>query len=304
MFLVAIPLKNGGPVWRRAVDALVAERAHLGFGVLVIDSGSIDGSDDYAKAHGFEVLTIASDAYDHGATRNLAVREADRRGFVWIVFLTHDCVVKPGSIANLLTELAKSDKIAIAYGRQLPRDTAKPVEQHARHFNYGPQALHKTLAMSSNLGFKTVFSSNSFAAYRLADLLAFGGFPEPVICSEDVFIAAKCIQAGKTVAYVAEAECEHSHAYTALQEAKRMFEVGVFHATHPWILKTFGKVSGEGLRFVRSELAFVWRLSPHLVLHVIGRSGLKYLGYRLGLIYRFLPKSWCARLSVYQGYWR
>ena len=62
---------------------------------------------------------------------------------------------------------------------------------------------------------------------------------------------------GYKVAYSADAAVLHSHNYSMKQEFKRYFDLGVFLEKEHWILDTFGKAEGEGLRFVRSELAYL-----------------------------------------------
>ncbi len=145
--------------------------------------------------------------------------------------------------------------------------------------------------------------SNSFAAYRVADLQAVGGFPSSVILGEDMSVAARLLMAGKTVAYVADACAHHSHNYSVLQEFRRYFDTGVFHARSPWLLAEFGSAGGEGLRFVRSELAYLWRQAPWWIPSALVRTAAKLIGYRLGRLESRWPlwfKRWC---SMHKGYW-
>lgn len=47
---------------------------------------------------------------------------------------------------------------------------------HARNFNYSSKSIVKSKADTEKLGIKTVFMSNSFAAYRRSVFEALGGF--------------------------------------------------------------------------------------------------------------------------------
>jgi len=49
----------------------------------------------------------------------------------------------------------------------------------------------------------------------------------------------------------------HSHDYSFLDEFKRYFDIGVFHTNTSWLQQTFGGASGEGLRFVISEMRYL-----------------------------------------------
>ena len=105
---------------------------------------------------------------------------------------------------------------------------------------------------------------------------------------------------GYKVAYSVDAAVLHSHNYSMKQEFKRYFDLGVFLEKEHWILDTFGKAEGEGLRFVRSELAYLRDQGlSHLVPASIARVGAKWLGYRLGQVHRSLPRSIMKRLSMH-----
>src|SRR5690606_21821348 len=108
--------------------------------------------------------------------------------------------------------------------------------------------FRSSLADRNTLGLKAVFSSNSFAVYRLSVLRELGGFPERVILSEDMHLAARAVMAGHKLAYAAQAAVRHSHNYTPLQEFRRYFDIGVFHTEQAWIARTFGGAGGEGRR--------------------------------------------------------
>src|SRR5207302_2134146 len=65
---------DGGALFARTLRALA--RQTVGHELLVCDSGSSDGSDELARAHGARVLHIARDKFSHGASRNLLMGEA------------------------------------------------------------------------------------------------------------------------------------------------------------------------------------------------------------------------------------
>jgi rhamnosyltransferase len=153
------------------------------------------------------------------------------------------------------------------------------------------------------MGIKSIFISNSFAAYRREALLASGGFPKNVIFGEDTITAARLLLSGWKVAYVAEAQVYHSHSYTWKQEFKRYFDIGVLHARARWLLQEFGTAGGEGGRFVRSELRYLWPLHWSLIPSALIRTALKLVGYRLGRIEKRLSPGLKRRLSMHPGFW-
>ena len=171
-------------------------------------------------------------------------------------------------------------------------------------FNYPAESRIKTFADIPCLGIKSAFISNSFAAYRRSALEAVGGFPTNCIVSEDTFVAAKMILSGWQIVYCAEAQVYHSHNYNYYQEFQRYFDIGVFHAREPWVRKRLGGAEGEGRRFFFSEVKFLLRKAPYLVLSACLRSAIKYLGFRTGLLEKYLPFGLKRRLSMQKSFWR
>lgn len=269
---------------------------------LVVDSSSTDGTDFSTLPSSGLLLRIAAADFNHGGTRNLALSHL-RAGTDVVVFMTQDALLADPHALSRLVSVFADPAVACAYGRQLPHADASPVAAHARLFNYPAASRTVSLNDKAHLGLKACFLSNSFAAYRVADLQAVGGFPASVILGEDMSVAARLLMAGKRVAYVADACAHHSHNYSVLQEFRRYFDTGVFHARSPRLLQTFGSVGGEGLRFVRSELAYLWRHAPMWIPSALVRTAAKLVGYRLGRLEALWPvwfKRWC---SMHKGFW-
>jgi rhamnosyltransferase len=254
-----------------------------------------------AEASGFEVLRIARSEFNHGGTRQRAVEHLDDCDI--IVFLTQDAILADGN--SLCEIIAQFDDplVAVAYGRQIPHQGAKPIEAHARIFNYGPQSIRKDTAAAVRLGVKVFFCSNSFAAYRRSLLLSLGGFRDDLILGEDMEYAARAVKSGYVNMYCATATVLHSHDYNLGQSVARYFDLGVFYTENSDMQRQFGSNSGEGARFLRSELAYLARRSPFSIPRALTLTAAKLLGYRLGRIHRVLPMALKRRLSQFGGYW-
>jgi len=149
-------------------------------------------------------------------------------------------------------------------------------------FNYSPHSAIRSLEDANTLGFKTIFFSNSFGAYRRIALEKIGGFPRNSNFGEDTMVAALLLKSGWRVAYVADAMAYHSHAYSYQEEFGRYYKIGQLHGSEPWLLHDFGKASGEGRRFAVSEIRYLLKHAPWLIPDAIFRTGLKYLAYRWG----------------------
>lgn len=300
-FAVIVPVLNPGAWWEQWLSRLGQQICQPNI-LLVIDSHSTDNVLQTWVLPNQRTLKINRAEFNHGGTRHWAVEQLADQVEV-VVFLTQDALLAtPHALCRMLDAFA-DPAVAVAYGRQLPHLDAGPIGAHARYFNYDEHSRIKSIDQITTLGIKTCFTSNSFAAYRVSDLLELGGFPRHVILSEDTYVAAKAILNGKSIAYVADATVYHSHDYSSAEEFRRYFDIGVFHASEPWLMESFGGAEGEGGRFVRSELSYLFRHAFYLIPMALFRTLVKWVGYRLGKIYRYLPISWCRRLSMHKKFW-
>lgn len=297
---IIVPTLNAAGLWDRWVQGMRMQ-SFVPDVVLIVDSSSTDDTVERAQAEGYRVHRIERKDFDHGGTRQLAIDLLVEIDIA--VFLTQDAIlVDESSLGNLVSSFENS-KVGTAYGRQLPRRQAGLFEAHARLFNYPDVSHLKTMDDVPELGLKTAYTSNSYAAYRLSALKEVGGFPDNVIVSEDMHVAARMLLAGWAVHYNAAATVEHSHSYTMRQEFQRYFDVGVFLSRNAWIPQRFGYPGGEGKRFFASEFRYVGiRGICRMPLSVI-RSGLKYFGYCLGRNEQRLPVSLKRKISMQKAFW-
>lgn len=296
---ICVPTLNAGDSWIESLQQISG--GSILPRILVVDSSSDDDTPELARGAGFEVVSISRSEFNHGGTRQFAAELFSDCDIV--VFLTQDAYV---ASANSLSELLSAfddPKIGATYGRQLPHEDAGVFGAHARLFNYPEQSEVRSISDIPSRGIKVAFLSNSFAAYRREALMAVGGFPSNVILSEDMVVAARMLLAGWKIAYRADAIVRHSHDYSVLQEFKRYFDIGVFHARESWILESFGKPEGEGKRFVLSELRYLADKAPWRIPESLVRTAFKYLGYRLGRAEGGLPLNVKRSLSMHRHYW-
>jgi rhamnosyltransferase len=299
---VVIPTLNGGETFLRVLTGLRGQSLAPQT-LLVIDSGSVDNTVPQALASGARVHKIRAMEFNHGATRELG-RHLIRADYY--LFMTQDAVpVNIRLVENLVQPLTVNPEIGLAYGRQLPGPDASPLEAFNRRFNYPAAPQLKRKADRVHLGVKTVFCSNTCAAYRPEALEAVDGFA-PVIMCEDQHVAARMLEAGYSIYYAADALVIHSHDYSLTDEFKRYFDLGVFFGSHErWIVDHFGTTSGEGYRLFREARRFLRSTGKaHLIPQLVLRLLIKGLGYQLGSREKLLPISLKSRLSLHRNFWR
>ena len=301
---VIIPTCNGERYLGALLDSVQAQ-TRAADEIIVVDSASTDSTLDIVRAYPqVQLLQIERAHFDHGGTRTLVAKMS--LGDI-LVFLTQDAIPANNlAIAQLVAPLEQEGNIAVTYGRQLPHSDASPFAAHLRLFNYPNIAeIPRCFADRARLGLKTIFCSNSFAAYRRKELAEAGFFPERLLLGEDSFAVAKILQLGYCAQYMSEATVFHSHNYTAWEEAKRYFDVGAFHANSRELLQTYGTAKSTGRQFVFSELAYLYTRKHFSFLPLSAiRSGSKLLAYYLGRRAAKLPRFLKRRLSMHPDWWQ
>ena len=290
---------------RKFHDCLASLRRQRGvlFQLHVVVSGSLtkEFEDDLAAYPRIVVERIDPRDFNHGGTRE---KSAERYGKDSIfVFMTQDAIPASEHAVFNLVKAFENQEVGCAYGRQLPQSDASPFAAFARQFNYRKAPYTRRFEDRGKFGMKTCFLSNSFSAYRGEALFQVGGFPTSVILSEDMYVCAKMLIADWSVSYVADACVYHSHNYTIRQEFRRYFDIGVFHARESWIRSTFGNAEGEGFRFLEQEIDFLRKKSTWLLCEMVVRDAAKFVGYRLGILEKFIPALIKHRLSMTKSFW-
>lgn len=252
------------------------------------------------KYSNVEVHHLSRREFDHGGTRHKGVQYSDAEIFV---MMTQDAMPADEFLIERLTAHLK-DKVAAAYGRQLPAPDSDEREKLSRYFNYPGKSVIKTAADLETMGVKTFFCSNVCAAYRRDIYEESGGFKPHTIFNEDMVYAAGAIRAGYGIAYEAEARVIHSHHYTNMQQLRRNFDLGVSQAQHPEIFAAVPSES-EGKRLVREAWRYLNKKKKgYLFPGFCVQCGFKYTGYFLGKHYQRLSRKVILSLTSNKEYWK
>lgn len=295
-----IPTYNAVRYWG-ALSEGIRSQTVMPDQVIVIDSSSSDGTAELARRDGFTVLEITAQEFNHGGTRQMGAEHA--QGANILIYLTQDAVpFGIDAFANLVRAF-DDPEMGAAYGRQLPRENANAIEAHARHFSYPGTSRMRSWESRKRFGFKSIFFSNAFGAYRREALMSVGGFSTDVIFGEDTLVVARMHRAGWKTAYVADAQVRHSHDYSITEEFRRYFDIGVLHARERWLIEQFGSASGEGARFVLSEMKYLLRHGAHLIPSAMARTAAKYLGHKIGQRESRIDPRLKCRLGLNREYW-
>jgi rhamnosyltransferase len=303
MISVLIPVKNGGEDLRRCLDAVARQRVDERVEVLVADSGSDDDSAEIARSCGARVLDVASEAFLHGATRNLAAEQA---GGDVLVFTSQDASAEDEHWLDRLSTPLRSDAgLAGVYGRQIARDEASPPERFFLDFLYGPHERVQRASDPGELSMRTTLFSNVNSAISRHVWKEFP-FAENAFFGEDQEWGRRVLLAGYAIRYEPAAAVRHSHSYTVKTAFKRFFDTG---ASAERGFLAGGSASAavlrrEALRYAREELAWLVRTGqrrwiPYAAVYELA----KFFGLQAGARHRILPLSLKRRWSFYPAYW-
>jgi rhamnosyltransferase len=278
---ILIPVKNGGADLARCLEAIASQRVDDDVEVVVVDSGSTDGSAERARELGANVHEIPPEQFVHGATRNLAAQLS--RGET-LVFTTQDAVPASDHWLARLVGALQGDGIVGAYGRQLPHEDATPPEQFFLDFMYGPTRRVQRLGGIDELSFEqTLFSNVNSAIPRT--VWQEHPFRDDVTMSEDQEWSRRMLLAGYAIVYEPEAAVRHSHAYTLRGAFRRFYDSGA-SASRSYVA---GEESRAALRrafrrYAAGELRWLWRTGrkrwiPYTIVYELA----KLAGLQLGL---------------------
>lgn len=227
---VIIPVLNGGKLFQEVANKVLAQKTKSPFELIVIDSGSNDGSVEFCKQHPeIRLYQIRPEEYGHGKTRNYGASLANGD---YLAFLTHDALpVNDDWLQNLIDTLKSDEKIAGVFGRHIAYPSASPfttrnLEKHFERFHKeGPlfyiEDYNKYAEDQGYRQFLHFYSDNNSCMKRSI----WEKIPYPhVDFAEDQIWAKKIIESGYKKAYSHEAVVYHSHDYNVKEHLQRSFD--------------------------------------------------------------------------------
>ncbi len=234
---VVIPVLDGGVRLGHALDALRRQHTTGAVELVVVDSGSRDGSRERALGAGARLFELAG-PFGHGRTRNDAVAVA--RAPV-VVLLSQDAVPRGEAFLETLTgPLRRDPRLAGAYARQVPPPGADPLVRAALE-RWTPAGVDRRLPALSPAAARRLDPAALVRRCRFDDVAScvrravWERHPFPDLpFGEDVVWARDVLLAGHELLYRAAAEVEHAHVGGARAAYRRD------RAAHELLARHFG----------------------------------------------------------------
>lgn len=224
---VLIPTCNAGAEFPANLRAMHEQEVDRRFEVLVIDSGSTDGTVEFLRSASVRLIEIEKSAFNHGQTRQLGIEEA--HGDL-VVLTTQDA--RPADcfwMQQLVNCLYETD-VAGAYSRQTPRPDANPFvrdrlnewaasDLEPREQRIASLSDYGALPPLSKVSIATFDNVSSCVRRNVALAYPFRSMP----FGEDIDWAYRVLLDGYRIVYEPRSCVIHSHNRSIWYEMRRVY---------------------------------------------------------------------------------
>jgi rhamnosyltransferase len=196
MISIVIRAKNEEEYIAEVLAALLAQDDPEEFEIIVIDSGSTDGTREVVRGFPVRLTEIQPEHFSFGSALNLGVELA--HGRIIVNLSAHCTPTSHAWLRHLVAPLRSDPKLVATYGRQEPRKGVNPFEELGLQLAFPADKLQRPNAL---------FSNANCAVWRTA--LLSKPFDERLTFSEDLVWRMQFKP--DQILYVPEASVYHSH---------------------------------------------------------------------------------------------
>lgn len=207
---------------------LSIQKGNFGREVIVVDSGSTDGTTEMAERYGAIVHRIPKSEFNHGATRNLGISLSTGE---YVALTVQDAVPLDGRwLAAMVEDLENDERVAVVYSRHVPRPEASVLARvlvknlaaaspERRVQEMGGPECYRTLSPIERRRV-TAFDNVSSCLRRSV----WEEFPfEKTNFAEDLRWGKKVVESGYKIVYEPRSVIVHSHERGALYDLRRHY---------------------------------------------------------------------------------
>lgn len=229
---IVLPTRNAGPQFAQLLERLTSEHSERELEIVVIDSGSTDGTVDVARKFATRVLEIPPASFNHGLTRNLGIQNS--LGEICVLLVQDATPIADEWLEALIRPFGADPMICGVTTRQVARSTADVVT------NWEVVNHNRILGLEPNVRFMPDWSEFEHLSFEKKLFLCnfdnvcsairrstWEKYPfRPLAFAEDLDWGVRVLQAGNKIAYEPGAGVIHSHERPALYHLRRYYVSG------------------------------------------------------------------------------
>ncbi len=220
---IIIPTKNAGDKFDLVLKGIFASKAPFSYEVIVVDSGSTDGTKDLVRSYSIKLVETDPSSFSHGGSRNIGADLAE--GDI-LAYLSQDAVPENNDWLTSLTAGFEDPEVAAVFGRQIPNKGASALEVFFLNYVYPDHRIIKDSVDPRNCALQDILFSDVFSAIRRSEWQV-SRFDEGLIMSEDQAWSKNILMKKKKIVYEPAAAVYHSHDYTIRRLVMRNFDSGL-----------------------------------------------------------------------------
>ena len=209
---VIIPTKNSGRDLKHLLRRLKAQEGLKECELIVVDSGSTDGTVLLAREEGARVLEIPAEQFTHSFARN---RGAEAAKGDYLLFTVQDAMPLTKHWLWEMVNVLETENLAAVSCAEYPRSDSDLFYQFLIHTQYDCAPLNRDRILawedscSSYLGLRANAQLSDVAALIRTDIFKQYRFHTPY--AEDVDLGIRLIQDGYRLAFLQSTRILHSH---------------------------------------------------------------------------------------------
>lgn len=219
---VVIPAYNGGEDMKLLLDLLRQQEGVGRVEIVVVDSGSSDGTPELAEQAGAKVIRIPNEEFSHSYARNLGASQAEGE---YLLFMTQDARPNGTRWINGLLQPALREGVAAVSCRESPRPDCDLLGRASAwlHSEYmGILSSDRIMQMPAHPNYETLRRNGQLNDVTcLVKRDVFQEYQYRGDYAEDLDLGIRLIQSGYKLALLSKVCTIHSHNRPAFYHFKR-----------------------------------------------------------------------------------